>query len=163
MRAVIAALWIIAASTPAVAADSPQQGKLEIQTIAEKEIRIEKPGGKVELVRVPAGKVVPGDDVLYTVRVTNVSKEPVADVVITDPVPKHMSYRDGTATGTNTQVTFSVDGGATYAVPGELEVAEADGTLRPATASDYTHIRWKLVDQLHPGQSRLVRFRAKLQ
>jgi uncharacterized repeat protein (TIGR01451 family) len=162
MRAVIATLWIVAGSTLALAADSPQ-GKLEIQTIAEKEIRIEKRNGKVELVRVPAGKVVPGDDVLYTVRVTNISKEPVADVVVTDPVPEHMSYRDGTATGTNTEITFSVDGGTTYAVPGKLEVTEADGTLRPAMASDYTHIRWKLVDQLHPGPSRLVRFRAKLQ
>ncbi len=163
MRTIIATvLFALAPALAGLAADEPQ-GKVSLETIAEIEVPIAKENGEIEFRRLPAGRVVPGDEVIYTIRAENIGDESVEDVVITDPVPEHMTYSEGTAVGTGASITFSVDGGSTYAVREKLEVTEADGTTRPAAASDYTHIRWMFTDALHPGSSRDVRFRAKLQ
>jgi hypothetical protein len=45
----------------------------------------------------------------------------------------------------------------------KLRVLGEDGKLRPAVPGDYTHIRWKFTQELPPGSSKFVRFRAQLQ
>ena len=106
---------------------------------------------------------VPGDDVVYTITATNVSDVPVGDVVIVDPIPAEMTYKPGTAIGTDTEIQFSVDQGKTYDVAANLVVAESGGVVRPATPDDYTHIRWKFSQEIDPGASSFVRFQATLQ
>lgn len=164
MRHLIAiALLVPAPVLAGVAAAEPEQGSVELRTIAEKEVRVVTESGEVELRRVPAAKVVPGDEVIYTIQAKNISADPVSDIVITDPIPEHTTYRDGSATRRGSEITFSVDGGTTFAAPEKLQVTEADGAIRPATASDYTHVRWNFRDPLPPGESRSVGFRTKLQ
>lgn len=136
---------------------------IELTAKAEIEVQIEKDNGEIEIQRVPAGKVVPGNDVIYTITAKNTGGEPVADVVITDPIPEHMTYRIDTATGTDAAVTFSADDGATYDVPEKLVVVDEHGSVRAAAPSEYTHIRWKFTQELAPGASKSVRFYATLQ
>ena len=139
------------------------EGKIEVKAIAEIEIAIEKENGETELRRVPAKTVVPGSDVIYTITATNVSDGAVDDVVVTDPIPRHMSYLQGTAIGDGAEITFSVDSGSTFDKAANLQVRGENGTPRNAVPDDYTHIRWKFTQELAPGASRLVRFRARLQ
>ena len=82
---------------------------------------------------------------------------------ITIPVAEHTRYRSGSARGGDTDITFSADGGKHYAAPGELTVKLKDGRKRPATASDYTHIKWKFKAPVAPGASGAVSYRAVLE
>ncbi len=157
--AVVLAMLVSSAGAEAQA----EKGKIELKAVAEIEIEVPKENGEVELRRVPANRVVPGDDVIYTITATNVSDGPVDDVVVTDPIPEHMSYLHGTAIGDGAKVTFSVDSGRSFDQAANLRVRGPDGAPRAATPDDYTHIRWKFTQELPPGASRLVRFRARLQ
>ncbi len=140
-----------------------QSASVELETIAEKEIEITSPEGETELKRVPASKVLPGEEVLYTIHARNRGAEDATSVVITDPIPDHMVYRAGSAIGAGAEITFSADGGKSYAGASQLMVREEDGSVRPATEADYTHIKWRFNDAIEPGKDRKVRFRARLQ
>ena len=107
-------------------------------------------------------KIVPGDEVIFTVTFTNISGESAANVTITNPVPDHMRFVAGSAFGPGTDITFSVDGGQTYGLPDELTVADATLGSRAATADDYSHIRWRMQNALQPGAKGFARFRAVL-
>jgi uncharacterized repeat protein (TIGR01451 family) len=160
---VVTAALVMTLGLAGPAGGAPAQGSLQLKTIAEKEIRVLKPNGEAEVRRVPAGKVIPGDEVIYTIEAKNLTDTPVENVVITDPVPEHTAYVAGTANGSETTVTFSIDGGQRYDVPENLVVTQPDGTQRSALPSEYTHIRWEFTRAIDPGKTRLVRFRAKLQ
>jgi uncharacterized repeat protein (TIGR01451 family) len=135
---------------------------VELVTKAEKEVEVEELGAKVKKL-VPPQKMVPGDDVLYTVTYTNKTTTPAEKVLITNAVPPHTRYKEGSAAGEGADITFSVDGGKTFAAPGKLTVSikDKDGkaVVRPATAPDYTHIRWSLRDNVAPGRTGTVTFR----
>jgi len=57
-------------------------------------------------------------------------------------------------------VSFSVDGGRTFDLPENLWVPGPGAQLRPATAADYTHIRWQLKHRLNANSVAFARFRA---
>jgi uncharacterized repeat protein (TIGR01451 family) len=110
---------------------------------------------------VAAGTVAShADQLIVSVQFTNTSSHVVDAVRVTSPVPPDVTYVAGSATGPGSQVLYSVDQGRTFGQPGELKVAGADGTLRAATAVDYTHVRWILDAALDVGASGTVRFRA---
>ena len=117
---------------------------------------------KGEMVKrlVPITKIVPGDEVVYTITYTNKGSQPADKVVISDPIPKEVAYRDGSAFGSGSEIEFSADEGKTWGKPEALKVTGADGKPRAATGSDYTHIRWTLLNKVAPGSSGFVRFRA---
>ena len=104
-----------------------------------------------------ADRLRSGEEVHYTVRVTNPGKQPVTDVVVTKRLPFGVHYLPGTATGPACQVQFSSDGGATFATPKD-PVAKTKGAPKPAI--EYTHVRWILRRPLSPGATALLRFRA---
>ena len=78
-------------------------------------------------------------------------------IVITDQIPEHTEYLTGTAYGSGTQVTYSLDGD-TFAAPEALETQ--DGAL--AKAADYSAIRWVFAPSLEPGESSYVSFNVRL-
>ena len=139
---------------------------VELVTKAEREVEFVEKGVKVKKVA-PVQKMVPGDEVLYTITYANKTVKPAEKVTVTNPVPKHTRYKDGSAAGEGTDITFSVDDGKTFATPDKLTVAIKDKAgkdgVRPAVAQDYTHIRWVLKQNVAPGQSGAVRFRAAIQ
>jgi len=159
LGALAASFTLIAAG----AASAANQGLIELKTIAEQELVVTRPDGTQETKRVQAERVVPGDEVIYTIRYQNVGKDPAEAVAITNPVPEHMEFRrvlDDIPE--HAELTFSIDGGATFDQPAKLMVATDDGSRR-ARPDEYSHVRWTLREPLPPGASGQVSFRARLQ
>ena len=107
-----------------------------------------------------AARVLPGAAVVFTVTYTNTGDEPAENVTITNPVPDHMVYVDASASGDNATVTFSVDGGASFAAAQDLLVADALGVQRSAIAKDYTDVRWIVDSDIASDTSGTVQFTA---
>jgi uncharacterized repeat protein (TIGR01451 family) len=108
----------------------------------------------------PADRVVSGDQVLYTLEVRNTAATTVAIPLIVYPIPTHMVYVADSAVGPGGEVSFSIDGGRSFARPENLTRPAAQGQLRAAVAADYTHIRWQLKNALKSNSVAFVRFRA---
>ena len=138
------------------------RGAIQLTSVAEVEVLQKNKKGKEELKRVEASKVnvAPGDTVIFSVHYVNRGDKPAADVVISNPVPRHMAYVEKSAEGAGARIVFSVDGGKTYARADKLKVKGADGKARRAKASEYTHIRWILQKPIVEGGKGSVSFRA---
>jgi uncharacterized repeat protein (TIGR01451 family) len=147
----------------ATAVWAQEKGIIELEVVASQEKEVINDRGEKEIMRIPVTRVVPGDEVIYTLNYTNIGKEPADSVIITDPVPEHMIYAEESAEGVDTAITFSVDKGTTYDFPAVLTVVGTDGKERPAKGSDYTHIKWTLKRSLAPGETGRVSFRARLE
>jgi uncharacterized repeat protein (TIGR01451 family) len=120
-------------------------------------------GGADETKLVAADRAVPGDELVYTITFTNNGAKAVdaGSVVITNPIPAELDYLPGTAFGSGTSVTFSTDGGKTFAEPSRL-TAVVDGATVTAPVTAYTTIRWTFAPALAPGASSSVSFHARL-
>lgn len=114
---------------------------------------------------VPATEVHPGDVVQYVLRCVNRGDEVARDAVIGDPIPPGTTYVAGSAGGEGAEVTFSSDGGKTYAPAVRLtyEIKTPAGAVekRIATPGDYTHVRWTL-RAVEPGRASTVSFKVRV-
>jgi uncharacterized repeat protein (TIGR01451 family) len=142
-------------SVNAYAAD---KGCVELKTSAEAEHEVVEQGQKVKRL-VPAGKVVPGDEIVWTITATNVCKQATDNVVIANPVPEHMTYVAGSAMGTGADIAYSLDG-KDFKSSSDLQVRGADGSARAARADEYRAIRWNYKNAFAPGATAFVRYRA---
>ena len=136
------------------------ESTLKLVSKAEKEITVVK-DGKKEVKRAPAQKILPGDTVIFTNRYTNTLSKPADDAIITNPVPKDVTYVDGSAFGEGAAITFSSDKGKTFDTPGKLFKTDK-GKMRNARASEYTHIRWTLTVPIPPGTEGDVGYKARV-
>ena len=140
---------------------SQEQGHLNVTSLVQMEEVSEGDNGERLTHLVPVETVIPGDVVIYTTTIENISDQAADDIVVTSPVPEHLSYVAGSAFGPGMLIEFSVDGGVTYAEAEELTIDE-DSQTRAATAEDYTHIRFELQEHLSAGAQGIARFRARL-
>jgi hypothetical protein len=76
----------------------------------------------------------------------NNGTETVTNFTVTNPLPAAVRL----APDADPALDLSVDGGATWGVLNALKVANPDGTTRPATHADVTHVRWVL-ESIAPG------------
>jgi uncharacterized repeat protein (TIGR01451 family) len=148
--ALLSALWLAGAlaqpETPADgAAVATGSGALETGIVVEK-LQPPDPPARPAALFVPVGRLEAGDEVYYTIRVSNPGKQPVTDVEIIKRLPVGLHYVAGSATGPSSVIELSTDGGATFAPQ------RKDG--------DYTHLRWRLERPIAPGATVLLRFRA---
>lgn len=157
--ALLAAITVLTLSS-AVMAD--KDAVVQLKTLAQIEVEVVTDDGETEIQRIEAAKVIPGDEVIYTIHYANIGPESAENIVITDPIPEHMLYQDGSASGEGASVTFSVDDGKTYDVADNLTVPAEDGGERRAGPSDYTHVKWTLEGDLEPEAAGFVTFRAQL-
>jgi uncharacterized repeat protein (TIGR01451 family) len=125
----------------------------EVETIAMQD-------GRQVVKLVPATRVVPGDQVVYTLEIRNTGSTALHDPTVTNPVPAHMAYVAESATGPGAEVNYSVDGGRTFDRPENLRVTDEDGHVHQAKDKDYTHIQWKLKNTLKSNSVAFARFRA---
>jgi len=132
---------------------------LVIKAVAEVETRAVQDGRDIVKLA-PADRVVPGDQVIYTLEIRNSGRTAVRDPIVTYAVPSHMMYVADSATGPGAEVRYSVDDGHFFDRPENLRVSDADGHSRPAKPDDYTHIRWKLRNTLKSKSVAFARFRA---
>lgn len=154
----ISAALLFMVSAASVQADAD----IRLKAVAEIEVAVLNDKGETELKRMPATKVIPGTEVIYTITVSNVGDQPADGVIVTDPIPANTTYVDRSAFGAGSKITYSVDGGKTYDLADKLQVKDAEDNLRAATASDYTHIRWVLNFTLKPKDVAPVWFKARL-
>jgi uncharacterized repeat protein (TIGR01451 family) len=143
------------------AAQTAARGCLELKTVGEVEQTYVDAAGKTATRLVPAGKVVPGDEVIWTITANNICTAPAADVAVSNPIPEHMRYVGDTAFGPGATIEFSLDGNS-FALPAALTVTAADGSRRAARADEYSHIRWTLGRSMNPSETLIVRYRAKV-
>ncbi|MEL6385910.1 MAG: hypothetical protein AAFR00_01045 [Pseudomonadota bacterium] len=156
LRAAFTAASILAiAASPAFAT-----GLIAEQSVL-KVVEVTNPAGEVETELVTADLVAPGETVQYGLTYQNSGPEPVEDVVLTMPVPDSLRYIEDSAAQPGTDVSFSVDGGETFAQRSSLTVL-ADGEIVPATSNDITHIRWAFNEPISTGAEGAVSFQAVL-
>jgi uncharacterized repeat protein (TIGR01451 family) len=136
------------------------QGCIVLKSTAETEKEVVNDKGEKSRVLVPAGKVIPGTEVVWTVTANNTCKQASDNVTINNPVPEHMTLVPNSAFGAGSDISYSLDG-QKFAPAGQLTVQE-NGAARPARADEYKHIRWVFKNPLQPGATAVARFRAVL-
>lgn len=161
MRAAAATLAVLLLGLPCAlggaAADAAGE-RFTLRAIAEVEVpSLESGHERIKLV--PADRVVPGDEIVYTVEIRNPGAMALPPPRVDYPIPEHTRYVADSATGPGAEVSFSVDGGRTFDRPERLMVAGGDGRARAATPADYTHIRWQLKHILKGNAVAFARFR----
>lgn len=150
----IGAISLIGVSHAALAA-------VELELVAQRQMEVTDSKGNTTLKLVTPKPVVPGDTVVYTIRYHNDATTPAENVVISNPVPKNTTYIGGSATGTDSGITYSIDGGKNFDLPDKLFITGTNGKKHTATAKDYTHIRW-LIKSLPPKARGEVTFHVKV-
>ncbi len=159
-RVLVSAMLAVSLAGVSVAAMAVTNGSIKVTSLAQVEVETVGADGQKHIQRAPIHKAVPGDEVIFSDTFENVGKKPAGDIVINNPIPDSTQYQSGSAYGEDTAITFSVDGGKTFAAPSALKVVNADGSMRAANSTDYTHIRWTYKKQLAPGATGEVGFRA---
>jgi uncharacterized repeat protein (TIGR01451 family) len=153
----ITILALIVPIVPAFAAVS--KSPIVVTGMVETEVEVKNAHGAIEKQRVPVSKAVPGTEVIYTTTFTNQGNEPVADIGITNPIPENTVYLAASAAGEHSAITYSIDGGKTFATADKLIVKTPEGRERLALASEYTHIRWAYRGELPAGKTGSASFR----
>ena len=154
---VILALLIVAGfSTPA-------EAQVELKTAVSKVVIETGEDDKPVRRLIEALNVVPGDTLQYVISFSNKGADVVdaGSIVITNPLPPDTVYLDGTAQGSGTEISFSVDSGTTFGQPGDLKVMK-DDVQAAAQAADYTTIRWAFKQALEAGKTGDVTFSVRL-
>ena len=139
-----------------VAAAATAQVKLE-NSVQKVETYLDDAGSEAHRL-VAANNVVTGDELRYTISLTNEGVDIVdaGSIVITNPLPPDTLYVEGSATGAGTQILYSLDD-ENFAPADELQVSQ--GVVRVAGgAADYRSIRWVYQRELGPGESSSVSF-----
>ena len=155
------AVLLLGLAGAAVAAQPTADSPRDVVVSSTLERIVAAAGGGAATVGVTAGTVAShADQLIVSVRFTNVSQSVVDTVRITSPIPGDVKYVPGSASGPGSEALFSVDNGRTFGRPDELTLAMPDGGLRRADAAEYTHVRWILSAPLDAGASGVARFRA---
>ena len=151
-----------AAALLALCANAWAQQTINVQTTVQKQIVVEAEDGSSETQLVPVANVVPGDTVVYTITFENVGDEPADDVVITNEIADELEYVPGSASTGSMRIEFSADGGQTFGLASELTIDD-EGVQRPATTTDYTHVRWVMQTALEVGGRGIASFAAVIE
>ena len=101
------------------------------------------------------GVVTPGDRLVFVLSYRNNATAPATDFVVTNPIPESVSFTGAESAGS----VLSVDGGNVWGALGALSVRNADGSSRPATQADVTHIRWRIAQAIPAGGEGELKFR----
>ncbi len=131
--------------------------EVEIKTEVFEVIEVKQEDGRSKLEWVAAQSIIPGDRVGYRIRFENTGKDPADNIVLNNPVPENTIYIDGSARGANSKIVYSVNGGQQFGIPKQLFI-EKEGIKVPATAKDYTNIRWTLIAPLESGEQGSVQY-----
>lgn len=144
---VVRTVAITAALTVAVPAWA---GPLDVTTRMLVEQRVAAADGTTRVTLVKPVHVVPGDHVAVVLAYRNSGNQPLADVVLANPLPSTIVYGGGRQGSPEPEL--SVDG-RTFASLASLRVATGAAGTRAATAADVTSVRWRLNAPIAPGAS----------
>lgn len=139
-----------------------QDGKIVLTNKVLKQVIKKDKKGNTTYDYIEPGTALPGDVMMYTITFENIGNEPATGIVINDPVPNNSKYRIDSATGKNTKITFSIDGGKNFGNPDDLVVKDKNGKEWKAKPETYTHIRWVYNKSLTPGKKAEVSFKTQV-
>ena len=108
-----------------------------------------------------ATEVAPGDEVRYSLAYENTGDTPAEAVNLVMPIPAEVTYIEASASTDQGEVTYSADGGESYAARAALMVGAGDAA-RPAAADEITHIKWAFAEPIAAMASGQVSFSAVL-
>lgn len=131
--------------------------QVELKTEMYKVIEVQKDNGTSKIEWVTPDNITPGDKVGYRIMVKNKGDKAADDIVLNNPVPENTIYVNGSARGANSSIVFSVDQGKTFATPEKLFIKK-NGKKLPATAKDYSNVRWVLTSSLKVGEQSSVQY-----
>ena len=151
-------LAVVAAALLAVGQASAAADDVSLTTAVFKEVETKAADGHVETTLKPAGRVVPGDQVVYVLTYHNGQAKPSEGVVVTNPLPQGLVYA-GPADARPPLV--SVDG-KTFDQIARLTANRADGARAPAALADISAVRWTLPQAVPSGGEVRLAFRARL-
>lgn len=146
MLAVAAAAALALPAAPAAAQDSASPISLTGDVKAVKVVT--GADGKESTELVEPSTIVPGDRLVFGTGYVNKGSDVVTNFVVTNPLPAAVRL----APDADPALEVSVDGGKSFGVLSALTIANSDGTTRPATHADVTHVRWVLAS-IAPGAS----------
>lgn len=129
-------LALAATAAPLAAQDSAMTLKGDVmleQTVADE-------SGNTTVRLVEPNTIVPGDRLVFGTEYANTSAETVENFVVTNPLPAAVRLAEDAPA----DLIVSVDGGSDWGQLSQLSVAGEDGTSRPASHADVTHVRWTL-------------------
>ena len=144
-------------SSPAIADD----GVIKFTNIAMKQVVKIDANGEKAIEYVEPKTAIPGDIIRYDIGFENISDQEVSNIVVNNPIPNNSKYRDKSAEGKDTEISFSVDG-KTFAEPSKLVLKDNTGKTWLATAEQYKHIRWIYKKPLSPGMKSTVSFMTEI-
>ncbi len=116
--------------------------------------------GTVQTIRETIDKIVPGERIVYSLNFTNDDAAPASDIVLTMPIPSEVKFIEGTAEMPATTVTYSADGGESFASRQSVMKLDNAGNIRTASADELTHIRWTVPGPVEIGASGSLSFAA---
>ncbi|GMR16693.1 MAG: hypothetical protein BMS9Abin31_1058 [Gammaproteobacteria bacterium] len=138
-----------------------EEGAIRFSNNAYKQVVSKGADGTTQYDYVDTGLVLPADVILYEIVFENISKQGVSNIVINNPIANNSKYRDGSATGNSTEITFSVDG-KNFASADDLIVKDKTGKIWKAKPGDYTAIRWVYKKALKPGEKSKVTYKTTI-
>ncbi|MCD6446876.1 MAG: DUF11 domain-containing protein [Candidatus Marinimicrobia bacterium] len=103
----------------------------------------------------------PGDIIRYTIIASNIGNGVLNNPLITDPIPKGLSYKPYSAKGAYAEITYSVNEGRLFQLwPPTYKVMGENGEIitKPASPDMITHVRWELTKPLAPNESQQLEF-----
>ena len=151
---------LVLAFVAAASLAAPALAEVEISLDAKKRVvtkdMLDRRSVKLE----DPGTALPGDEIVYSVKLANRGGAPADKVRFVTPIPRELAYWAGSVDGGDAETAFSIDGGKTFDRPDRLFVTDAGGAKRLAEAHEYTHIQWRLPTPLPAAQVRTVSFHA---
>lgn len=136
---------------------APAAEPLRLQTRVLAETRTAAPDGTVRTALAAPSRVGPGDRIVVQVAYRNAGTQPIAGLVIANPLPRGMAYRAPRAPSPAPEV--SVDG-RSFGALSDLRVAVSGGGERAAGADDVTHVRWRISNPVAAGAGGEFAFQA---
>lgn len=111
-----------------------------------------------------ATNVVPGETVTFKNVISNKGATPAKDIVVTNPLPDHMTFVSAYSTDTNnTNITYSLDG-KEFGDLTKLSVKDkTTGNARSALPEEVKFVRWAVKTQLSGNSNLEVGYKATLQ
>ncbi len=150
---IAAALLATAAIAPAAA------GPLQVTSNVFVESRSAAADGTTRIALVKPSRITPGDKVIFVLAYRNTGAQPLANVVLANPLPREISYRSASPGSPAPDV--SVDG-KTFGSLDSLRVRSLDGSMRAASPNDVTSVRWRLASPIPAGAQGQFAFQAVL-
>lgn len=151
----VAALLVFSAVAMPLSAQAQDQSPVTLKgEVMAVETSVDEQGNETTKLVEPA-LIVPGDRLVFGTEYANNGAEAADNFVITNAVPGAVRV----APDAPADLTVSVDGGKSWGTLDALTVTQEDGTVRPASHDDVTHVRWTLAS-IAPGASGRVEYPA---